>query len=169
MKSSLRSDEIQGVALGEIKSVLLITLRSRISSRKRFHPPKVDFTRRRRIWLRDLSVKDITLIIGDFFVDKITRRWMGRGFILPQIFLSEFWIDILWFSWYNYYCSGISLERAVVHGLSNESKFDLELRALKYGLPGSSIFEWKETLRNRVAKHMVQSVPKYEIPYLMSL
>ena len=63
----------------------------------------------------------------------------------------------------------ISLERAVVHGLLIESKFDLELRALKYGLKGTSIFESKETLRNRVAKHMVQNVPQYEIAYLMTL
>lgn len=63
----------------------------------------------------------------------------------------------------------ISLERAVVHGLLVESKSDLELRALKYGLKGSSIFESKETLRNRVAKHMVQNVPQYEIAYLMTL
>ena len=63
----------------------------------------------------------------------------------------------------------ISLERAVVHGLLIESKFDLELRALKYGLKGSSIFESKETLRNRVAKHMIQNVPQYEIKYLMTL
>ena len=63
----------------------------------------------------------------------------------------------------------ISLERAVVHGLRVESKFDLELRALKYGLKGTSIFESKETLRNRVAKHMVQNLPQYEIAYLMTL
>ena len=33
-----------------------ITLRSRISSRKRFHPLRVDLTRRRRISLRDTSI-----------------------------------------------------------------------------------------------------------------
>ena len=63
----------------------------------------------------------------------------------------------------------ISLEKAVVYGLLIESKFDLELLAIKYGLNGTSIFESKEALRNRVAKHMVQNVPQYEIAYLMTL
>jgi hypothetical protein len=63
----------------------------------------------------------------------------------------------------------ISLERAVVHGLLAESKHELDLRAIKYGLQPSSFFETKETLRNRVAKHMVQNLPQYEIDYLMTL
>lgn len=65
--------------------------------------------------------------------------------------------------------SEISLERAVVRGLLMESKYDLDLRAIKYGIKGASLFESKETLRNRIAKHMVENVPQYEIAYLMTL
>ena len=65
--------------------------------------------------------------------------------------------------------SEISLERAVVRGLLMESKFDLDLRAIKYGIEGASLFESKETLRNRIARHMVENVPRYEIAYLMTL
>lgn len=65
--------------------------------------------------------------------------------------------------------SEISLERAVVRGLLMESKYDLDLRAIKYGIKGASLFESKETLRNRIAKYMVENVPQYEIAYLMTL
>ena len=65
--------------------------------------------------------------------------------------------------------SEISLERAAVRGLLMESKYDLDLRAIKYGIKGASLFESKETFRNRIAKHMVENVPQYEIAYLMTL
>ena len=61
-------------SLGWNQIRLTSTLRSRISSRKRFHPPKVDFTRRRRIWLRDLSVKDITLSHKRFLTFHIKNK-----------------------------------------------------------------------------------------------
>ena len=49
-------------------------LRSRISSRKRFHPPQVDFIRRRRIWLAWYSDKSITPMAIGFLHSGINQR-----------------------------------------------------------------------------------------------
>ena len=64
MKSWLHHDEIFALlrwnprsSLGWDQIRLTTTLQSGISSRQRFHPTKVDFIRRRRIWLRDTPLR----------------------------------------------------------------------------------------------------------------
>ena len=77
MKSSLRSDEIREHLMKS--TPLNTTLQSRISLRKRFHPPKVDFIRQRRISLRVLLSGEHANLIFFVILDYLASKNYSAG------------------------------------------------------------------------------------------